>query len=146
MNSLKAIAFVGLLFSTSAPFTLAQSLGERDTDFDSALERSYEKPDGYLAHLTTTNTYPCAGYSVNSIVRWDGDTVSVHLLGLLRPSPCVQSSDEATGTAFGWDLAGSPLFIRFQYRGNVDLYRLVRSKGHLKLVPILQTFTSLSVN
>jgi hypothetical protein len=127
----------------SASCALAQSLGERDTDFDIVLERSYEKPDGYLAQVTTTNTYPCAGYSINSVVRRDGDTVSVHFLGLLRPSPCVQSSDEATGTAFVGDLAGPDVFIRFQYRGYVDLYKLVWQKGRLKPIPIQQSFTSL---
>lgn len=137
------VASVLLCVCASAPLIMAQSLGERDTDFDIVLERSYEKPDGYLAHITTTNTYPCAGYSVNSLVRWDGDTVSVHFLGLLRPSPCVQSSDEATGTAFVGDLAGPTVFIRFQYRGDVDLYKLAWLKGRLKPIPIRQTFTTL---
>ena len=106
LGSRRTVVSVVVFLCVSASCAPAQSLGERDTDFDIALERSYEKPDGYLVHVTTTNTYPCAGYSINSIVRWDGDTVSVHFLGLLRPSPCVESSDEATGTVFVGDLAG----------------------------------------
>lgn len=137
---------VCILLCASVSYCIAQSSGERDTDFRISLERSHENPNGYLAHVTTTNTYPCAGYTIRSSVRWDGDTVSVHFLGLLRPSPCVQSSDEATGTAFVGDLAGSPLFMRFQYRGDVDLYRLVRSKGRLKPVPVRQTFTVLTLD
>lgn len=140
------VAVVCVLICSSASFSVAQSLGERDTDFEITLERTYEKPNGYLAHVTTTSMYPCAGYSIRSTVRWDKDTVSIYFLGLLRPSPCIQSSDEATGTVFVGDLTGSNLFIRFQYREDVDLYKLVRVKGRLKPIPIRQTFTTLSVN
>lgn len=140
------IQIVALLFPCLGSVCVAQSFGERDTDFRIVLERRTEKPSGFQANITTTSTYPCEGYSLRTRVRWDKDTISVHVLGLVRPSPCIQSSAEATGTAFIGELKEGISYVRIFYRGDVDLHRVVRSKSRLSAIPIQRTFTELKVH
>ncbi len=140
----KRIVFTLLLLN---PFhVIAQSLGERDTGFKIVLERRTEKPMGYQAHITTTSTYPCEGYSLKTRVRWYNDTVNVYVLGLLRPSPCIQSSAEASGSVFMGELKEGTSFIRIEYRGDVDLHKVIRSKSRVATRSIRATFTELKGN
>jgi hypothetical protein len=143
VSCLLRIPNVVLLFSVLAPYCIAQSSGERDTDFKVVLERRIEKPAGFQANIATTSTYPCEGYSLRTRVRWDKDTVSIYVLGLVRPSPCVQSSAEATGTVLIGELKEGVSFVRILYRGDFDLHKVIRSKGRLRTIPIRRTFTDL---
>jgi hypothetical protein len=137
------IAILVLPTSGLTHYCIAQSSGERDTDFKVVLERRTEKPAGFQANIATTSTYPCEGYSLRIRLRWDKDTISLFLLGLVRPSPCVQSSAEATGTVFIGELKEGVSFVRILYRGDIDLHKVIRSKGRLRTIPIRRTFTDL---
>jgi hypothetical protein len=127
-------------------FPEAQSLGERDTGFKIVLSQRTEKPRGLQASITTTSVYPCEGYTVRSRVRWERDTVSITVLGLLRPSPCVKLASEATSTAYLGDLRGGSYIIRLYYRGDVDLHKVMITKGKISVVPLRNAFTEFSIN
>jgi hypothetical protein len=135
-----------VLLTMSSLQGAAQSQGDRETDFKIVLEQRNEKPDGYRAIITTTSTYPCEGYSLRLKVQWENDTVSVLVLGMLRPTPCVQSSAEASGSAFIGDLRQGVSFFRVRYRGDVDLYKVIRTGSRVKLHPIHARFTELKGN
>jgi len=143
--------FRGIVLTISSLFWIctstcpAQSLGERDTDFEIGLAQSTEKPAGMVAHVTTSKTYPCEGYTLRTQTRWNRDTVSVYILGLLRPSPCYQTSSEATGSVFLGDMKGSVWFLRIRYRGDVDLYKMVHIRKRLSAIAIYSTFTTVNL-
>lgn len=124
---------------------ISQHEGERDTDFKIRIER-VENADGYRARITTTSTYPCAGYDIRSRATWEGDTVSIRILGFVRPSPCVQMFSEATGDAWIGTMSSSVSFIRIIYRTDVDIYKIIRSDKHSTIVPVKKAFTSLWKN
>ncbi len=125
-----------------SPSLHAQSAGERDTGFEIQLSYRTEPPLGVQADLTTTNTYPCEGYSIRSRVKWEKDTVSITILGFVRPSPCMQSSSEATGSAYLGNLIGTYI-IRIYYRDDVDMHRVTLSKKGITSRPLEDTFTEL---
>ena len=138
------LALVQLVFVPTIAET--QSLGERDTGFKIILSQRAEKPKGLQAFITSTNTYPCEGYTIRSQVRWERDTVSIRILGLLRPSPCIQSASEATGSAYLGTLADGLHVIRIYYRGDVDLHKVTISKSQISVAPLRNQFTEFSVN
>jgi hypothetical protein len=142
---LKVVLAISTLCLIPTPICPAQSLGERDTDFDIGLARHVTNPVGMVAHLTTTNTYPCEGYTLRTQTRWDKDTVTVNVLGLLRPSPCYQTSAEATGTVFLGDMDRLTWYLRLQYRDGADLYRIANAQRGLSAFPIHQTFTTMKM-
>jgi hypothetical protein len=119
----------------------AQSPGDRDTDFRIALVR---QTTGMSANITTTTTYPCAGYELRTQVIWNDDTVNVHILGMMRPFPCIQMFSEASGRASLGSFTKEISFIRFHYRDDIDIYEVTQSKGRLSVIPVQQTFTQIS--
>jgi len=121
----------------------SQSYGERDTDFRVSLSHRSEPPAGLEATIVTTNIYPCEGYTIRSGVTWEKDTISLHLFGFVRPSPCIQSGSEATGTAFVGTIRDSTFFFRITYRGESDLHKVVVRKTRLSVTPIRSAFTEL---
>jgi hypothetical protein len=142
---LRIVPAIAIFFWICTAMCSAQSMGERDTDFEIGLSLHAAKPVGVVAHFATTKTYPCEGYTLRTQIRWDRDTVSVYVLGLLRPSPCFQTSAEATGTVFLGDLRGSVWFLRVRYREDVDLYRIVNVNHRLSSFPINCTFTKVNM-
>jgi len=121
----------------------AQSYGGRDTDFRITLGYRTD-PAGIEARITTTNSYPCEGYTIRSQVTWDRDTVNLRIVNFVRPTPCMQSMSEAQGTAFFGNLRDTTCVVRIYYREDVDLHRARFSGRRIVVRPIRNGFTQLS--
>ncbi len=138
-----------LLFALQAFLALsgaAQSQGERDTGFQLTLERSAEPPPGLVVRLVTTSSYPCEGYQIRSRVVFLRDTASITISGLLRPSPCFQTSSEATGTAYLGMPRVFPFVLKIVYRGEIDLYRVfLTSTGGISASAVRTAYTRLAI-
>jgi hypothetical protein len=121
----------------------AQSYGERDTGFSLVLSPRTEFPSGIVAALRTTATYPCVGYDIRAMVVWTKDTATVMITGLRAPAPCAGGGAEANGTAF---LGAIPdtAFLRIDYRGETDLYRMISAGKRIIASPLRSAFTRVS--
>lgn len=119
-----------------------QSYGRLDTSFELSLTARQESPLGTELAIATTTVYPCAGYQLASSVRWNRDTLTVAVLGLRRPSPCVPMSSIATASLFLGDLGDTTVVLCFTYRGNEDRYRIVFSRTGNRVIPLVRRFTS----
>ena len=108
---------------------LGQSYGNLDTSFEFSLTGRTQAPLGTELSLVTTTAYPCAGYRLRSSVQWSQDTVTVAILGLHRPSPCVPLSSTAKGRLFLGDLGDTTVVFCITYRGHQDRYRITFSRG-----------------
>ena len=141
MSSVPLMALAIVVWFPS--FLLCQSYGERDTGFRISLSRTPEAPSVLAAALVTTSVYPCEGYQIRSMVTWEKDTISLHILGFTRPTPCIQGGSEATGNASLGSMPDSTFFIRILYRGEIDLHKLGTRKKSLTIAPIRRAFTEL---
>lgn len=119
----------------------AQSHGERDTDFSFAFWQRTEDPPGLESFITTTATYPCVGYSLRATALWSEDTLTISILGMVRPSPCFFSMTEATGNLYLGNIVDGKYLLRIRYRDDEDLYRLRIAKAGLSFFPLQQGFS-----
>ena len=122
--------------------TSAQEYGELDTKFRFHLFRSDTDPVGLVIALVSTSEYPCDGYTLRTNVTHRRDTVTVSILGMLRPDPCYATMGKATGTAFLGNKVGGRYILRIYYRGVMDLYRLSLEENERLLMPIKTSFTT----
>ncbi len=113
-----------------------------DTRFNIVLTESNE-PKGVLAAFTTTATYPCEGYQLRTRVVRTDDTLTVYLNGMVRPSPCIQTSSSATGTTYLSDLAHGIYFLQIIYRGESDMYKLIVDNKTFGVITLRSNFTEL---
>ncbi len=118
----------------------AQTTGSIDTDFDIVLA-PVPTGNGILASLETTSLYPCAGYGIRSTVTWENDTISIHIYGMVQPSPCIQSGDAATGTAYLGDPGPGNYILRIFYRDEVDLHKVAFVPGEATTKPVRDHFS-----
>lgn len=133
------LAALCLLVAARSP---AQHQGERDTGFQLSLSQRYERPVGLEASIRTTATYPCEGYQLQMSTELGDDTISVTILGMRRPSPCVPLPAEATGRVYlGTPRSPSPV-LRITYRGETDLHVLSISNGKVSARPLRNRFTT----
>ena len=139
-TSLLAAALV-LVLVPLAP-AQGQSYGNLDTSFELSLNARQDPPLGIELAIATTTVYPCAGYQLSSSVRWNRDTLTVAVLGLRRPSPCVPLSSIASARLFLGDLGDTTVVLCFTYRGNEDRYRMTFSGGEIRVVPLVRRFTA----
>lgn len=124
----------------------AQSYGERDTGFNLILERTSGPPPGLLAQLVTTSTYPCEGYTIRSRVFVNHDTASIVILGMAQPTPCFQTSSEATGSAYFGEFRAAHFVLKIAYRGDADFYLISQqANGRILATAIRCTFTRLRI-
>jgi hypothetical protein len=114
------------------------------TDIRVKLVTDADDPPGLYAFLTTTRSYPCAGYHLRTVVTRERDTVSVRITGPVRPSPCIGSMDEAPGRAYIGNPAAGTYLLRLVYEGEQDLYTLYVTDRVPTIVPLVRTFTSLT--
>ncbi|MDH3251744.1 MAG: hypothetical protein OEM41_03070 [Ignavibacteria bacterium] len=117
-----------------------QHLGDRETDFVVRLS-SVPSPRGINATIVTTNLYPCAGYRLRSFATREVDTITIHINGMVRPVPCVQVGEVATGNAFLGVLTDSVYYLRVRYRGETDLHRMSVTRRHVAITPLTTRFT-----
>ena len=117
-----------------------QHFGDRETDFVITLS-PVSTPHGIAATIVTTNLYPCAGYRLRTYVTREMDTITVNLNGMVRPVPCIQGGEAATGNVFLGDLADGVLLLRITYRGETDLHRISIRKNHAKAIDPRARFT-----
>lgn len=122
--------------------TPAQSYGSLDTSFEFSLSERQHPPHGVELELGSTTAYPCAGYRIISSVRWSRDTLTIAVLGLRRPSPCVSLASVASGSLCLGDLRDTTVVLRFSYRGHEDLYRISFADQGLRIRPLHARFTS----
>ena len=121
---------------------LSQTSPPLDTRFNIVLTQSSE-PEGVLATLTTTATYPCEGYQLKTrVVRLD-DTLTVYVNGLIRPTPCFQTSSNATGTVYLEGISRGVYFLRISYRGESDIYKLIVDDKSFGVISLRSDFTEL---
>lgn len=118
-----------------------QHFGDRETDFVIRLS-PVALPHGITATIVTTNLYPCAGYRLRSYSTWEVDTITIHINGMVRPVPCVQVGEVATGSTFLGDLRDSVYYLRVEYRGETDLHRMTVGHGHARARELGARFTS----
>ena len=119
----------------------AQTYGDLDTRFRFSLSRSETDPMGLVTALTTTEDYPCEGYTLRTKVTHQRDTVTVSILGMLRPDPCYSVYGKAKGGAFLGNKVAGKYFLRFLYRGVSDLYRLTFKDERSILTAIATSYT-----
>ena len=99
---------------------------------------------GTFAHLTSIDRLPCAGYRIRTRVTRERDTLSVHILGFLRPNPCATGFEEARGNAYLGSIGGGSYFLRVVDGVRHDLYSLKFELGKITSAnPIVQQFTIL---
>lgn len=120
----------------------AQHYGGLDTGFEFTLSQRRTPPAGIELGLTTTSTYPCAGYRILSGAAWSDDTLRIALRGLKRPAPCVPLASVATGTMFLGDLGDTTIVLLFSYRGHEDRYRVTIAAGDTTVIALRRRFTS----
>jgi mRNA-degrading endonuclease RelE of RelBE toxin-antitoxin system len=122
--------------------TPEQSYGNLDTSFEFALRERRQVPLGVELELHSIRAYPCTGYRILCSVQWSRDTLTVALLGLHRPSPCVPLASVASGSLFLGDLGDTTVVLRFTYRGHEDRYRIAFSRAGTRITPLSRGFTS----
>jgi hypothetical protein len=129
-----------ILLTSSCGSAMAQSPGDLDTGFSIALAPA-PSGDGIVAHLETSTMYPCAGYTILSMVTWEKDTISIHINGMMQPSPCIPSGDIATGTAYLGAPGPGNYFLRILYRGEVDIHKVAFVPGEATTKPVRDHFS-----
>jgi hypothetical protein len=130
--------------SFSTPQALSQSFGNIDTKFIFKLLYFSEGNQlGLAAHVSTTATYPCAGFGIKLTQLRMQDTITVIIGGLIRPNPCFQTESEATGKLFIGPLRSGDYILKIYYRGTSDLYRLTINQFTFSLKSIHIQFTEI---
>jgi hypothetical protein len=97
-----------------------------------------------LARLSTDRSLPCAGYRIRTHTTRQRDTLSIHITGLVRPSPCLGGGDGAEGEAALGNLGGGRYVLRITEGDRTDLYRLRVIRGVPELSPITRSFTTIN--
>ncbi len=121
-----------IVFLLVPAIAAGQHLGGRETGFAVTLS-PVSPPHGIAATIVTTNLYPCAGYRLRAYTTLEMDTITVRINGMVRPVPCVQGGDAATGKVFLGDLAEGVYYLRIMYRGETDLHRVSITDNHAKV-------------
>jgi hypothetical protein len=134
------LACTGIL--AIASFFLSQSSTNLDTHFAIALSRTNE-PNGIVADITTTSTYPCEGYRIQTRMTREYDTLTVHIGGVVRPTPCLSMFGAASGTAYLGNSLRGTYFLKVRYRASNDLYKLIISDKSIFAVPLHAEFTDI---
>ena len=132
-----------MLLAGEAP---GQTLGEIDTGFQVRLRRQEQPVPVIVAQIVTTTFYPCAGYGLRLSVRNDGDTVTLAVTGMVRPSPCIQSMDPATGTAYLFPPGDRSAILRILYRGQSDFYHCRITDAGVRVTALRARVTDVSWN
>ena len=120
-----------------------QDYGRLDTGFEISIRHRAEFPPGFEATIVTSGTYPCAGYSIRSAVSWRLDTLTVHIGGFVRPSPCFSSMSRATGTTYLGNIGEGTYILCISYRGHRDLYRISIKPADFVIDAIDRSFTTI---
>lgn len=135
--------FIWLSVLSSLPFFgFSQTNAPLDTRFNIVLTES-TGPKGVLADFRTTATYPCEGYRLQTRLARTSDTLTVFVNGLIRPSPCIQSSSNATGTAFLGDISAGISYLQVTYRGESDVYKIIAGEKWFAVIALRFNFTEL---
>lgn len=133
-----AVCLSVLLFTPL--LTLSQSHDARDTNFIIALSHNDAEPGGIVAEITTTATYPCEGYRIQTRLTQNMDTLTVHIGGLIRPSPCFHTSGNAE-TKILLGNFHSEILLRISYRGESDMYKITIDNNTFIILPMKKEFT-----
>jgi hypothetical protein len=59
----------------------------------------------------------------------------------VQPSPCIQSGDVASGTAYLGDPGPGNYFLRVMYRGEVDMHKVAFVPGEATTRPVRDHFS-----
>jgi hypothetical protein len=113
-----------------------------DTWFNVVLTKNTE-PKGVLAACATAATDPCEGYRLQTRLTRSGDTLIVFINGLIRPAPCIQSSNNATGDVFLGDISPGTHHLRITYRGQSDMYEIIAGDKWFGVIALRSDFTEL---
>lgn len=141
----QARGVVVLLFVLSLPsVTCAQSFGNLDTKFVLRVHLFAEgNLLGLAADVSSTTVYPCLGFGIRFSQRITGDTVSLTIGGLVRPTRCHQALDVASGKVFIGPLVTGKYVLRISYREREDLYLVSVRSGQYSIIPRNNTFTEI---
>ncbi len=137
------IACHGILLLTYVP-TFPHTTGTLDTHFDIVLSYNQAEPSGIVAAITTITSYACEGYLIQTRVLQNLDTVTIHIGGMIRPTPCFTAFSSATGTAFIGNLCNGIRYLKIQSRGENDLYKLSFEQRSVDITRIRSRFTELN--
>jgi hypothetical protein len=130
-----------MFLAVGAPRPVSDNAG---TGIDIRLVTDADYPPGLYAFLTTTSTYPCAGYRLRTIMTREYETLSVRISGPVRPTPCLATMDEARGQAYLGNPAYGTYLLRIVYDGREDLYSMTCFDRVPTIVPISRGFTTIT--
>ncbi len=116
----------------------------QDTDLRLRLAFDVDDPPGLYALLQTTRSFPCAGSQLRTVVTHERDTISIRVAGPVRPVPCMSVMEEAEGRGYLGNQAGGSYVLRVIYDGEEDLYHLSVDGRIYELLPVVQTFTTIT--
>mgnify|MGYP001591532933 CR=1 FL=1 len=135
-----------LMFAMLAGFSLthSQSFGNLETRFVFKLLQFSEGDNlGLAADVSTTSTYPCAGFGIQFRQFRSADTITVYIGGLIRPNPCFQTNDNAASKMFIGPMRLGKYVLRIYYRGVSDLYSLNIGRNRFVIAPLHIEFTEI---
>lgn len=138
-----AIWFLVVLSLLATCTTPCQEAGDPDTRFRIFLFLQDSSPPGIWGEVRTTSLYPCIGYKLRFGISRSADTLSLTIVGMLRPSPCIQGMEEAQGRTYLAPPGERSFILRIRYRASTDLYRVTLTKTGLESTLITSRFTFL---
>lgn len=123
---------------------IAQADGAPDTRFVFRLLLFAEGNRlGLAADVSSTATYPCAGFGIKLQQFTNADTITIRVGGVLRPNPCFQAHDVATSKLFVGPLRSGRHILRISYRGAEDLYVLIMQENRYTISALKNDFTEI---
>ena len=115
-----------------------------DTDFRIVLTHSDSDPSLIVALVTTTATYPCFGYRLQTRVAQSHDTLTISIGGLVRPSSCFHAFDIARGDANLGSLSPGKYMLCVAYRNVVDHFEIRVAQKRILIQPIKHDFSEVT--
>ncbi|MDD8017436.1 MAG: hypothetical protein PHP42_03575 [Bacteroidota bacterium] len=108
-------------------------------DFSFYIETKGGKP---LLHLTSSETFPCAGYGIKVKELWNLDTLIINIRGFVQPQPCYQEMEQAKEAVPLWIKQKDTTYINFRWKENEDAWIVVRDEGIFSAQPLRSSFTA----
>lgn len=104
-----------------------------------------EKGDTVMV-LTSTETFPCAGYGIRAYKVWSSDTLIIDIRGFRRPHPCYSSMEPAQEKLLMSGIGTKFFYIKFRWEEITgkkfeDKWKVEIIKESFNITPVISTFT-----
>jgi len=99
--------------------------------------------------LTSVETFPCAGYGIQTFQFWYEDTFIVDIRGFKNPTPCYSSMDPAQEKILISPLRTKKFYIKFRWeevkdKKYEDKWMVEEKREAYKATPLVNTFSGYS--